>query len=151
LDDEGACIQQLEDMPNPPRMVYVTPAHNNPLGTQMSLSRRVALLTWIEQHGSLVIENDQSCHYRYNARPMPALHSLDPTRSRVIYLSSFESILEPLVRLAFVVIPKSLVRLFAAERHLRQNIPALDQLVLADFLRSASLERHIHRNNQVLA
>src|SRR5262249_6578515 len=37
VDEEGACLQQLETIPNPPRMIYVTPAHNNPLGTQMSL------------------------------------------------------------------------------------------------------------------
>ena len=152
MDEEGACVQQLDTLLNPPRLVYVTPSHNNPLATPMSAARRVALLCFADRHDSLIIENDRMNHYRYATRPIPPLQSLAPSKETVIYLSSFESVLEPLIRLAFVVVPQNLVHLFAAgARHFRHDVPHLDQLVLADMLKSGSLEQHIHRSTLVLA
>src|SRR3989442_2819272 len=49
LDDEGLT---LSDSPlKGARLVYVTPAHQFPLGVSMSLPRRLALLRWARTAG----------------------------------------------------------------------------------------------------
>ena len=59
------------------RLVYVTPSHQFPTGSILSLSRRLELLTWAQQHHSLILEDDYDSEYRYGERPIPALQGLD--------------------------------------------------------------------------
>lgn len=152
VDEEGACVHRLGALLNPPKVVYLTPSSNNPLAIPMSINRRRDLLSWADKNGCMIIENDEDGFYRYTGRPLPSLQGLDPTRGRVIYLSSFRTVLEPLNRLAFVVVPKNLCSRFVAARQtLHQGIPLLDQLVLADFLKSGFLERHIRNSTHSLA
>jgi hypothetical protein len=64
------------------RRIYVTPAHQCPLGVAMSLPRRLALLAWARKTGALVFEDDYDSEYRYSGRPLPALQaSVAPVRS----------------------------------------------------------------------
>lgn len=152
VDIEGVCLGRLGTLLTPPKMVYVTPSHNNPSGMPMSLNRRRALLSWATENDAIVIENDEDSHYCYTTRPMPSLQGLDSSRNRVIYVSSFGSILSPLAQLAFAVVPKKLCSLFAsAMDHFQQSVPLLEQLVLTDLLNSGFLERHIHKSSQSLA
>jgi len=48
------------------RLVYVTPAHQFPLGVTMSLRRRLALLEWARRSGTLILEDDYDSEYRYS-------------------------------------------------------------------------------------
>ena len=150
-DDEGAEVSVLDECERHPRAIFVTPSHNNPKGVPMSLGRRNSLLSWVDENDTFVIENDEDSLYRYTTRPFPSLHALDPTGARVIYLSSFSKAISPLIDLAFVVLPESLVATFESGlSHLQQSSPMLDQLILADLLHDGYLERHIRKSTQSL-
>ncbi len=88
--------------------VYVTPAHQFPLGMTMSLERRMALLKWASRAGAFIIEDDYDSEYRFEGRPVPALQSLD-RNSNVIFIGSFNKLLFPSLRIGYVVLPPSLV------------------------------------------
>jgi GntR family transcriptional regulator / MocR family aminotransferase len=129
----------------PPRLVYVTPSHQYPLGAAMSLRRRLALLAWASQAAAWVVEDDYDSEYRYSGRPLAALQGLD-SEGRVIYLGTFSKVLFPALRLGYMVVPPDLVDTFAAACALsHQHPPTIEQAVLADFIHEGHFARHIRR------
>jgi len=124
---------------------YVTPGHQFPLGTTMSLERRMALLDWAARAGAFVIEDDYDSEYRFEGTPVPALQSLDEN-SNVIMVGSFSKLLFPSLRIGYVVLPAPLVDYFRAFRYRTdfRNL-SLEQAVLCDFIADGHLGRHLRR------
>jgi GntR family transcriptional regulator/MocR family aminotransferase len=79
VDSQGIVVANL---PKNAKLVYVTPAHQFPLGMPMSLSRRMELLTWAGEHDAAIIEDDYDSEFRFGGRPAETLYALD-TRGRV--------------------------------------------------------------------
>ena len=104
VDGEGLEVSRI---PTQTRIVYVTPSHQFPLGTAMSLPRRAALLAWAEQHNAVVIEDDYDSDFRFVGRPLDPLQSLD-RGGRVVYVGSFSKVMLPTLRLGFLIAPASL-------------------------------------------
>lgn len=149
VDDEGLVVdpRRLKDA----RLVYVTPAHQFPMGTSMSVTRRLALLEWARCTGATIFEDDFDSEYRYCGPPMPALQGLDQ-HQRVVFSGSFSKVLFPSLRLAYVVLPSDLVDPFAAAISVTsRHAPLLDQAVLADFVTGGHFGRHIRRMREIYA
>jgi GntR family transcriptional regulator / MocR family aminotransferase len=149
VDDEGLVLdtKRMRDA----RLVYVTPAHQYPLGMSMSVSRRLALLEWARCTGATIFEDDYDSEYRYCGPPMPALQGLD-RRGQVIFSGSFSKVLFPSIRLGYLVLPPDLVEPFAAAISVTvRHAPLLDQAVLADFITGGHFGRHIRRMREVYA
>ncbi|MEO9254170.1 MAG: PLP-dependent aminotransferase family protein, partial [Tepidiformaceae bacterium] len=66
-DAEGICVEQ---MPDGPKLAYVTPSHQFPTGAVMSASRRLDLLNWAQRTGAIVVEDDYDSEFRYEGRPL---------------------------------------------------------------------------------
>jgi GntR family transcriptional regulator/MocR family aminotransferase len=133
------------------RLVYVTPAHQCPLGVVMSLPRRLALLAWASESGALVFEDDYDSEFRYSGRPISALQGLDRT-GQVLFAGSFSKVLFPSLRLGYLVVPPDLVERFAAARSLtNRHPPMLEQMVVCDFITEGHFGRHLRRMRQLYA
>ncbi len=149
LDDEGM------EVPGPrlrgSRLVYVTPAHQFPLGITMSLPRRLELLDWARKSGALIFEDDYDSEYRYTGRPVPALQGLD-RHGLVLFAGTFSKVLFPALRLGYLVVPPDLVPRFADTRSLTiRHPPVLEQAVLRDFIAEGHFGRHLRRMREVYA
>jgi GntR family transcriptional regulator/MocR family aminotransferase len=145
VDDHGAVVERLARIAPHARLGYVTPSHQFPTGVPMSLSRRLALLRWASGAGAWIVEDDYDSEFRYGSRPIPCLHGLDGD-GRVIYVGTFSKALFPSLRLGFLIVPADLHdRLVAVRRATDLHPPALDQLVLADFMNAGHFDRHIRR------
>ncbi|MEV4597185.1 PLP-dependent aminotransferase family protein [Amycolatopsis sp. NPDC049253] len=142
VDSEGL---RVSEVPARTRLVYVTPSHQFPLGTPMSLARRTALLDWAERAGALVIEDDYDSEFRFSDRPLEPLQSLDRAGC-VAYVGSFSKTLLPVLRLGFLIAPRSLRD---ALRHARQladwHGDHHAQAALARFLDEGLFARHIRK------
>jgi GntR family transcriptional regulator/MocR family aminotransferase len=149
LDDQGLAFG---DSPLAgTRLVYVTPAHQFPLGVSMSLPRRLALLEWARTSGAMIFEDDYDSEYRYSGRPMPALQGL-ARHGQVLFAGSFSKVLFPSLRLGYLVVPDDLVDRFAAVQSLtHRHAPLLEQAVLTDFLAAGHFGRHLRRMREVYA
>ena len=133
------------------RLVYVTPAHQFPLGITMSLRRRLALLEWVRGSTALIFEDDYDSEYRYAGRPVPALQGLDASGS-VLFAGSFGKVLFPALRLGYLVLPPDLVDVVAAAKSLTsRHPPVLEQEVLLDFIVGGHFGRHLRRMRELYA
>ena len=136
---------QTHRLPARARLAYVTPCHQFPTGVIMPLERRLALLAWAARAGAWVIEDDYVSEFRYEGRPLEALQSLDRD-GRVVYVGTFSKTLFPALRLAYVVLPPSLVPPFVAAKWAADRFSAtLAQEALADFITTGQFERYLRR------
>ncbi|AMP00287.1 aminotransferase class I and II family protein [Collimonas arenae] len=62
VDEEGMLVEQI---PDGTCLIYVTPAHQFPLGMPMSVARRKALLKRASELGAIIIEDDYDSEFRY--------------------------------------------------------------------------------------
>ncbi|MCW8132747.1 MAG: PLP-dependent aminotransferase family protein [Planctomycetota bacterium] len=144
IDEAGIALDRMPKGARP-RVVYVTPSFQYPLGVTMPLPRRLALLDWASRTGAWILEDDYDSEYRYAGRPIEALQGLDED-GRVIYMGTFSKTVFPGLRLAFVVVPPDLIEPFAGARRLcDHHSPAFEQAVLAQFLEDGRFVRHLKR------
>ena len=149
VDQEGICLPlpQAEDA----SLIYVTPSHQFPLGTCMSLARRLALLDVARQRRLWIIEDDYDAEFRYTSAPQPSLQGLDE-HQRVIYMGSFSKTLFPGLRLGFIVLPSELVEPFTRLKMVADDQgPLIDQATLAAFLDSGAFYAHLRRCRRAYA
>ena len=127
------------------KVACVTPSHQFPTGGVMPLSRRLRLLDWARQHGTVILEDDYDGEFRHEGRPIECLHSLDQ-HEQVIYLGTASRMLFPALRIGWAVVPQDLVRAFRRLKAIAdRDTASLEQLVLADFISGGWLERHVRR------
>jgi GntR family transcriptional regulator/MocR family aminotransferase len=151
VDAEGLDLEQGRRRWGRARLVYVTPAHQYPLGVTMSLRRRLELLEWARRAGTCVFEDDYDSEYRYSGRPVPALQGLDRA-GVVLFAGSFSAVLFPSLRLGYLVVPSDLVDTFAAAESVSTHHPPLmEQAVLCDFIREGHFARHVRRMRELYA
>jgi GntR family transcriptional regulator/MocR family aminotransferase len=151
VDAEGLDLELGRRRWQSARLVYVTPAHQFPLGVTMTLRRRLALLEWARRSHTLIFEDDYDSEYRYSGRPIPALQGLDRA-GVVIFAGTFNEVLFPALRLAYLVVPQTMVDRFAAAQSVSmRHAPLLDQAVLCDFITEGHFARHIRRMRELYA
>jgi len=142
VDEQGIVVDRL---PARATAVYVTPAHQFPLGVRMSLARRTALLEWARESGAAVIEDDYDTDFRYGARPIDPLHTLDRA-GRVVYVGSFSKAMLPTLRVGYCSAPPALLDALRRARFVADwHGPTATQLALAGFIDEGLLAAHIRR------
>ncbi|QSQ22135.1 PLP-dependent aminotransferase family protein [Pyxidicoccus parkwayensis] len=145
VDEHGLDIKAGRKLAPRARLAYVTPAHQYPLGYEMSLERRKALLEWAREADAYVVEDDYDGDYRYEGRPLASLQGMDG-EGRVIYVGSFNKILFPGLRIAFAIVPEALISAFVDAKHVADGHTALlTQGVLAAFIQEGHLARHLRK------
>jgi GntR family transcriptional regulator/MocR family aminotransferase len=144
-DAQGLDTAQLPPSSSRARLAYVTPCHQFPSGVIMPLERRLALLDWAARTDAWIVEDDYVSEFRYEGSPLEALQALD-RHGRVIYIGTFAKTLFPALRLAYLVLPRALVRPFVAAKWVADRFSApLPQAALAEFIRSGQFERYLRR------
>lgn len=140
------------------RLAVVTPACQFPTGAVMSGPRRRALIEWAARGGGYVFEED----FEYEALglappPVAALVSIPAAdiasnaadADRVIYFNSFNRLLFPNLKVAYLAVPESLVDSFARAAKAIEAYGAIpNQMVLADFINEGLFDDHLRRSRQ---
>lgn len=140
MDDAGVRPDALGNA----RVLHITPNHHYPTGLITPVPRRQELLAWARERNAWIIEDDYDTEFRFDARPMPALQSMDP--NRVIYMNSFSKTLAPSIRISYMVLPGELMERFQRELGFYScTVPSFEQHTLARFLAGGHFEKHINR------
>lgn len=145
VDDEGVAALASPRGLGAARAIYVTPSHQFPTGSVMSLPRRLALLEWAHRHEAWILEDDYDSEFRYHGAPLTALAGLDRSL-RVIYIGSFSNSAYPALRLAYAVVPfAALEAVVAARSTFDRFVPPMLELAMADLMADGSLAQHLRR------
>jgi len=148
LDDQGIVIAR-SPKESVPRIIYVTPSHQFPLGVTMSLQRRTALLDFARTTDSFVFEDDYDAEFRFVGPPLPSLQGIDNS-GRVIYAGTISKILCPALRLGYIVAPEPLVdSLVKIRSAMDQHSSPIDQATLARFITEGFFLSHIKRMRKI--
>ncbi|WP_328614162.1 PLP-dependent aminotransferase family protein [Amycolatopsis sp. NBC_00355] len=136
VDEHGLDVSAL-DSP----AVVVTAAHQYPTGVTLAPHRR----TQLARSGALVLEDDYDGEFRFDHQQVGALQALAP--ERVIYAGTASKTLAPALRLAWLVLPRSLVEPVRAAMADSGSHPAiLNQLALAELIDSGGYDQHVRRS-----
>ncbi len=154
VDEDGIDVGALEKMTRAraaPRLLYVTPSHQFPTGAVLTLSRRLALLSWAARRDVLIVEDDYDSEFRTPGRLVESLQGLDRSR-KVVYVGTFSTVLFPPLRVGYVVLPPEMAESFMRAKWLAdRQTPTLEQLALTDFLQEGHFERHLRRMRRRVA
>ncbi|QOZ36878.1 PLP-dependent aminotransferase family protein [Bradyrhizobium sp. CCBAU 53421] len=151
VDADGIRVTDGIGQARKARIVVVTPSHQSPLGTALSLPRRLSLLGWANSADAYVIEDDYDSEFRFVGRPLPALKSLD-REQRVIYAGSFSKTLFPGLRLGYLVLPDRLLGQFVEASATRTaGHDLFKQRIVAAFMAEGQFARHLKRMRKLYA
>jgi len=150
IDQEGIVIGRASAQ-RAPKIVFVTPSHQFPLGVTMSLQRRRALIDFARQRDAFIFEDDYNSEFRFDGPPLPCLQGLDDV-GRVIYAGTMSKILFPSLRLGYLCVPEPLIDpMIKVRAVIDQHSPAIDQATLARFLTEGFFLSHVKRMRKIYA
>ena len=142
MDEKGivpACLAELDRA-----AVYTAPSHQYPLGFAMPMGRRTELLAWCAgAPGRYLIEDDYDSEFRYDAKPLPSLQSID-RNGCVIYLGTMSGVVAPGLCISYLILPPTLLPRLEQEPY-ACNISTLSQYTLREFMANGEFERHLNR------
>jgi len=142
-DSNGIRMDRLEK--SGAHFVYLSPSNRVRTGSPIPMSRRVELLKWAGRTGGTVIEDDYNGELRNRARPIPAMQGIADGKG-VVYLGSFSKLLLPSIRIGYMVLtPELLARYLPRAALYNQTASKVEQLALAEYIRSRQMERHLRR------
>jgi GntR family transcriptional regulator / MocR family aminotransferase len=145
IDEKGMKVDELAQH-HDVSLVYVTPAHQSPVGVTMSVDRRRKLLEWSHENEAWIIEDDYDGEFSYQTAPLPALKS-DDKYDRVIYCSSFNKTVFTGLRVGFMVLPAALQpKMLALWQIVGAPISATTQRAITSFMAGGDYSNHLHRS-----
>ncbi|WP_269580879.1 MocR-like pyridoxine biosynthesis transcription factor PdxR [Roseibium sp. Sym1] len=148
-DGEGADASSMAAGLPSPKMIYVTPSHQYPLGVRMPLSRRLALLKAARAAGAVILEDDYDSEFLFSGRPVAALYGL-VEEGQAIYLGTFSKSLLPGLRIAYCVVPKHLAApLTQLMRNMGCSANVQAQAALAWFMDSGAYRKHLKQIREI--
>lgn len=148
VDHHGMNISALRE--SDAQIAYVTPSHQFPTGVTMPVGRRTQLLQWAsESPDRYIIEDDYDSEFRYATRTIPAMQSLDSAHN-VIYMSSFNRTIAPAIRVAYMVLPPSLLTKYQETfSYSSCTVSRFEQQALCRFIEQGLYGRHLRRELQI--
>lgn len=142
IREDGIDLKILES--SKAKVVHLSPSHHFPTGCVMPINNRSKLLELINKNHGFVIEDDYDSEFRFKGKPLPTLQSLKP--DKVIYLNTFSKTLAPSIRIAYMVLPDVLMKVFNEKLSFYSNtVSSFDQYTLATFISDGYYARHINR------
>ncbi|HEF8772809.1 PLP-dependent aminotransferase family protein [Providencia manganoxydans] len=148
-DSDGMDIDYAAEHCPDAKLIYTAPSHQFPLGTTLSLARRLTMLEWAHQNNAWIFEDDYNSEFRYLSKPIQALQGLD-THQRVIYAGTFSKMMYPGFRLGFLIVPEILIEPFTMVKYYSDSHSGyLEQAALAQFIQEGHYARHVRKIRKI--
>ncbi|MCF3107597.1 PLP-dependent aminotransferase family protein [Niabella sp. CC-SYL272] len=151
VDEQGIDTDAIEAicMKRKVVAVYAIPHHHYPTTVTLSPARRMKLLELSKRFGFAIIEDDYDYDYHYTSSPYLPLASGEHA-GNVIYIGSFSKILDPSLRIGFMVAPRNFIEQCKALRTLIDvGGDGYMQNALAALIKSGELKRHLKKAKKI--
>ena len=134
-----------------PRLIYTTPSHQYPLGSVLTLPRRLSLIEQARQAGAWILEDDYDSEFRHDGPPLAAMQG-QVSDAPVVYLGTFSKSMFPALRVGFIVWPSALAdRAAGAAGELIRGGRTIEQRALAAFIDEGHFTRHLRKMRKLYA
>lgn len=137
----------LDNAPQPPKFVYLTPNFHNPAGTLYSLETKQALIELLNDRDIPLIEDDAYSdlyYYEEDKKHLTTIKEINPKGIDVCYTGSFSKILGPGLRLGWMLVPDHIYRKCEL---IKQAIdacsPSFTQMLAHKFLESGAVYTYL--------
>ena len=128
-------------------VLHVTPFNSYPSRITASASKRHEYAAWAVERDSIIVEDDYDSEFSSLTRYIETIYSLAP--EHVVYLNTFSRTIMPSMRIAYMVLPLSLMERYREKLGFYScTVPVYEQYVLAEYINSGELERHINRRRR---
>lgn len=145
VDAQGIAPSAADWQRRRPKLVYLTPSHQYPTGSVLSMERRLGLIAQARAASALLIEDDYDSEFRHDGPPLSCMQGL-AADAPVLYLGTFSKTLFPALRIGFMVVPAALVAPLQALLHKRAPRGRVaEQWALAEFMHSGQFSLHLRR------
>ena len=140
MDDAGidpvalrAALVSLRAAGKRVKFLYTIPNFQNPTGVTQTVERRRAIIEIAKEHDLLVLEDNPYGLLTLDAKPLPALRSMDA--DNVIYLGSFSKIFAPGFRVGWALAPHAVrEKLTLTQEAATLCPPVFSQFAIATYL-----------------
>jgi GntR family transcriptional regulator / MocR family aminotransferase len=127
-----------------PALIHLTPAHQYPTGGRLSGERRRWLLEQIQQHKSLLIENEYDHEFIYEGQNFAPMAASLPDAT--VLVSTFAKAISPSLRLGFIAAPVAMANILAQTiEQDRMHVSWPIQRSMQWLLESCELHKHLRR------
>lgn len=126
-------------------VLHITPYRSFPSGVTATAAKKREYMRWAKETGGYIIEDDFESEFTVSRKPEETIFSLDDG-SRVIYVNTFTRTIAPSIRVAYMVIPEGLIKLFTDRTGFYScPVPVLEQYTVAELIENGDFVRHINR------
>ncbi|MBB3126887.1 GntR family transcriptional regulator/MocR family aminotransferase [Paenibacillus rhizosphaerae] len=147
VDHQGMQIHRIEPH-SPAGLIVLTPSHQYPTGSILSIQRRQMAIALAEKAGHYIIEDDYDSEFRHKGAPVPPLQLLAP--NKVIYAGTYSKTLSPALRIGFLIVPPEMIEpVIRTKIELNLTTSGIMQSALARFILDGHFDRHIHKMRAV--
>ncbi len=132
-----------------PRFLYLMTNFQNPTGYSYSSMKKERLLDLSQNYGLTIVEDDSLSELYFTQESFTPLRAVADTEN-VIYIKSFSKIFLPGFRIAFMVLPDSIIGQVMAAKHTSDiSSSGLIQRTFDLLLRQGLWEKHIEGMRQI--
>lgn len=145
IGEDGIISSALQDCGA--GVLHVTPFNSFPSRITASASKRHEYAAWAKARDSYIVEDDYDSEFSSVTKYIETIYSLAP--ERVIYLNTFSRTIMPSMRIAYMVLPETLLPVYREKLGFYScTVPVYEQYVLAEYINSGELERYINRRRR---
>lgn len=151
VDENGIDTEAIELICRKKKInaVYVIPHHHYPTTVTLSAARRMKLHELSATYSFAIIEDDYDYDYHYTSSPYLPLAG-SSHQGNIIYTGSFSKILDPSLRIGFMVAPKNFIDQCTALRKIIDvGGDGYMQNALAFLIREGELKRHLKKAKKI--
>lgn len=143
MTSEGISSSALEK--SAATVLHVTPFNSYPSGVFADISKKHEYIRWARQRGGVVIEDNFDSELTVSHKAEEPLFSM-ADGTDVIYINTFSRTIAPSIRVGYMLLPGSMTEDFMLRLGFYScTVPVLDQIVIAELLKSGDYERHLNR------
>lgn len=125
-------------------VLHISPYRSYPSGVSASASKRHEYLRWARK-GKIIIEDDFESEFSVSKKTEETLFS-HTENENVIYMNSFSKTISAALRVAYMVLPKGLMKEFSARLGFYScTVPSFEQILISELIANGDFERHINR------
>ncbi|KMQ64868.1 GntR family transcriptional regulator [Chryseobacterium angstadtii] len=151
VDENGIDTEAIEIICRKTKInaVYVIPHHHYPTTVTLSAARRMKLQELSATYSFAIIEDDYDYDYHYTSSPYLPLAG-SSHHGNIIYIGSFSKILDPSLRIGFMIAPENFIDQCTALRKIIDvGGDGYMQNALAFLIKEGELKRHIKKAKKI--